>query len=149
MQRFIIVLVSLLLLCVFSCAIPDIEDIRLGSCIRECNLHNATCLNVVTTVCPFADVCFHEMELCFDDATTCSDACIDCIQKATCLDENDCNIVCTKKANSCIEMIDHCIDIQRECLGAQISAKEDCAEELVECIADCVEDAEDVIKGKK
>lgn len=131
---------------IVSCAIGDLIDlpnINMSGCIKDCNATNKTCLNQVTVECPESDQCFDSLNSCFDSATECSKNCNGCDAEGTCsIGESACVDLCIDLGQSCADMIETCLDLEKECFNQVADGKEVCVNELVECIAVCIEDAE-------
>lgn len=123
-----------------SCALPDTGEIDLSGCIRECNNDVADCLNDVGE----DNSCFTSLEACFDSASLCSKTCTGCEDKGTCSDENECHDGCNDQTNACTDMIDQCVDGLVD--EAKVGLKEGCLDPLVNCVADCIEEVEDLLK---
>jgi len=131
------------------CAIGDFVDIPDTSlCIRSCTEANKGCLNKKHT-CVKGDVCFTELEACFDGANQCNHDCADCELKLTCANEDACRDSCGDIATECTNKIRICIDIKEECVQTEVKHKETCLNGpggLMECAADCIAEVEEGLK---
>ena len=131
-----------------SCAIPSASDIHLASCTRTCNATNRACLDESGVSCEPAKSCFDILELCFDKAHDCSNDCRDCEEDGSCTDEGECNYACEDLAHDCLNGIDECVDLQVSCAEGKADASLACVDTLLECVASCIEETEDTLKGK-
>jgi hypothetical protein len=136
------VVLGLMLVAPGACALAKLSEIDLSGCTKLCQKDSNECFDSVVVDCPVGDICFDELELCFDESNECADACNDCEALGTCVTEEDCNEACADHATTCTDMIGDCVAAKESCVRLEIDAREGCLDNLLGCLANCIEDVE-------
>jgi hypothetical protein len=126
---------------IVACHIPNLNDINLSECIHTCSDQaKIDCKNIHSD-----STCFQQITDCFNAASDCSDKCGGCETDSTCVSEDDCYHNCVHVGRGCTDQLAPCVDQKQDDLEAGVS--DECIAPLTDCVADCIADVEDKLKG--